>query len=318
MRSRWRTSTAKTNEVAAVPLQRTRGAAALGVHVDGPPVKDSQLRDDCTFACTPTVAAVAAMVIATAVLVVLCPMLHRARMSKIAARRALPSDSFEYMLREHECQQLVEQVQALNLFVDARTGGRGGHEVRRSTVARLPRSQFAWVYGRVEAALSLANSRAWGYSSLGYLEDLQVARYQTHAQGTGGHYFWHSDAIKEGTDYFAKYDGSSTVGWSYQNQNRLLSMSVQLSNASEYIGGDLQVGSANATRAMGSAVVFPAYMLHRVHPIQEGERLSLVAWLRGEDATGRFWADAERSYRALSQTEPAAQPFLDKFLAESV
>ncbi len=284
----------------------------MRVASDGPPVQEPQLDRDCRFTCTPTVAAIAVLVATTAALLILCPMLHRARMSKIAARRAVASHSFEYVLREHECRELVEQIRALGLFVGARTGGRGGHEVRRSTVARLSRSQFAWVYGRVEAAIHLANSRAWDYSSLGHLEDLQVARYQTHVQGTGGHYFWHSDAIKEGTNYFAKYDGSSAAGWNDQNQNRLLSMSVQLSNGSEYIGGDLQVGSANATRSMGSAVVFPAYMLHRVHPVQEGERFSLVAWLRGEDATGRFWADAERSYRALSQLEPAARPFLDK------
>lgn len=229
----------------------------------------------------------------------------------------MPSYAFEYMLRADECKLLVQQIQTLDFFVDARTGGRGGEHVRRSTVARLPRTQFGWVYDRVEAGVTLANSRAWGYSSLGYLEDLQVARYRTHAQGQGGHYYWHSDAIREGTNYFTKYNGSASAGWSDQNQNRLLSMSVQLSNGSEYIGGDLQVGSDNATRAIGSAVVFPAYMLHRVHPVQQGERFALVAWLRGQDATGKFWADAERSYRSLSRTEPAAKPFLERFLTMS-
>ena len=312
MRSRW-ASSAKAQEPV---LRRTRGAVALGAHQgDGHVQQQPRLRDFCT--CSPTVAAVAAMLVSTAVLLMLCPMLHRARMSKLAAKRAIPSYAFEYMLRDDECKQVVEQVKTLNLFVDARTGGRGGHNVRRSTVAQLSRSEFGWVYERVEAGIALANSLSWGYSSLGHLEDLQVARYQTHAQGSGGHYFWHTDAIKEETNYFAKFRGSRQAGWSDQNQNRLLSMSVQLSNGSEYIGGDLQVGSANATRKMGSAVVFPSYMLHRVHPVQEGERFALVAWLRGHDATGRYWADAERSYRALSQTETAAQSFLERLLAES-
>ena len=311
MRSRW--ASAKTNEPAV--LRRTRGAVALSAQQGGGHAQQPRLRDFCT--CSPTVAAVTAMLFSTAVLLVLCPMLHRARISKLAARRATPSYSFEYMLRGDECTQVVEQVKALNLFVDGRTGGRGGHSVRRSTVARLSRSEFGWVYERVQAGIALANSHAWGYSSLGNLEDLQVARYQTHAEGSGGHYTWHTDAIKEGTNYYAKFHGGPKNGWNDQNQNRLLSMSVQLSNGSEYIGGNLQVGSANATRKMGSAVVFPSYMLHRVHPVQEGERFALVAWLRGEDATGRYWTDAERSYRALSETEPAAQQLLERFLAES-
>jgi predicted 2-oxoglutarate/Fe(II)-dependent dioxygenase YbiX len=91
-------------------------------------------------------------------------------------------------------------------------------------------------------------------------------------------------------------------------------VSVQLSESSDYTGGDLQVGVANATRLIGSAIVFPSYQLHRVHPVQSGERFSLVAWLRGEDGTGRYWADAERSYQALRDVEPSTRGFVDHFL----
>lgn len=297
------------------PLRRTRGVGCRSTSESGPaPATVVERLPD--FACTPTVTAIGLMLIATAVVLILCPKLHRARMSKLAAKRALPSYSFEHLLRADECRQVVEQIQALDLFVDARTGGRGGDGVRRCAVARLPRNQFDWIYGRVEAGLALANSHAWGYSSLGHLEDLQVAWYQSHPHGQVGHYFWHTDAIREGTDYFRQYDGASP-SWSEQNQNRLLSISVQLSDGSGYIGGDLQVGSTNVTRAIGSAVVFPAYMLHRVHPMQEGERFSLVAWLRGEDGTGRYWADAERSYQNLSEIEPETRPFVRQFLATS-
>lgn len=310
MRSRWGYSSG-INE--PVSLRRTRGAA-LGVR-SGRQVDEPWVRNCVT--CNQTVAVLAVVLATAALLAVLCPMLYRARMSKMAARRSLPSYSFESVLRDDECKQLVEQVLMLNPFVDAETGGRGGHDVRQSTVAQLPRSQFAWVYGRVEAGIALANSRAWGYSSLGHVEDLQIVRYQVRTHGRHDHYFWHTDAIKQGTNYFTKYTGNAVASWGDQNQNRLLSMSVQLSNGSEYIGGNLQVGSTNVTRTMGSAVVFPAYMLHRVYPIIKGERLSLVAWLRGKDTTGRFWADAERSYRALSITEPTAQRFLEQIVVKN-
>ncbi|MGE5794397.1 MAG: 2OG-Fe(II) oxygenase [Bacteroidota bacterium] len=64
---------------------------------------------------------------------------------------------------------------------------------------------------------------------------------------------------------------------------RKLSMTVQLSPPEDYAGGDLEfVGNTHAAeRERGSATIFPAYVGHRVSPIERGTRRSLVAWAYG-------------------------------------
>ena len=79
---------------------------------------------------------------------------------------------------------------------------------------------------------------------------------------------------------------------------RFLSISVQLSGEESYEGGQLQVGSFDATRRLGAAVVFPSWALHKVRPVLSGIRVSLVGWIRGFDRD-RFWPDAGKSYRSL-------------------
>ena len=166
------------------PSRRTRGAAFNTV-ADRAASGGVKPRG---FACTPTVLATFGLLVATVVMFVLCPMLYRARLAKRAARRAQPSYSFELLLHPVECREIVNAVQSLDLFVDGRTGGGGGHSVRRSRVARLPRGEFDWVYARVQAGIAMANTKAWDYSSIGDLEELQVAKYESHVQGDDGHY----------------------------------------------------------------------------------------------------------------------------------
>ena len=84
---------------------------------------------------------------------------------------------------------------------------------------------------------------------------------------------------------------------------RILSFTVQLSDPAEYEGGELQIGLQNMTRTRGSAVVFPSYQLHRVSPVTEGRRASLVGWVMGEPTT-KYWTHAMQSCeRLLGQKE---------------
>ena len=54
------------------------------------------------------------------------------------------------------------------------------------------------------------------------------------------------------------------------------SISVQLSDPSDYSGGVLEFPNATATTARGAAIVFPSYTMHKVHPVTRGRRSSLV------------------------------------------
>ena len=104
----------------------------------------------------------------------------------------------------------------------------------------LSRIQFKWVYERMQQHLARANDDVWGYSHLGEMEDIQIARY---SGDRSGHYTWHPDAV-----YTNKYGETSATRSQYGGFNRLLSASVQLSAADAYEGGDLQIGTINATR----------------------------------------------------------------------
>ena len=76
---------------------------------------------------------------------------------------------------------------------------------------------------------------------------------------------------------------------------RKLSVSVQLTDAERYEGGDLEFAMTEladygrqaatqqrqAARQQGAMVVFPSFMMHRVSPVTAGERHALVGWLHG-------------------------------------
>jgi PKHD-type hydroxylase len=67
--------------------------------------------------------------------------------------------------------------------------------------------------------------------------------------------------------------------------SRKLSLTVQLTDPSEYEGGNLQIMTTgtpvNARKQRGLIVAFPSYVLHQVTPVTQGSRQSLVAWVSG-------------------------------------
>ena len=67
---------------------------------------------------------------------------------------------------------------------------------------------------------------------------------------------------------------------------RKLAMTVQLSDPSEYEGGDFEIwfGGKEAQivpREKGDVIIFPAFCMHRVRPITRGQRKCLVFWTGG-------------------------------------
>jgi PKHD-type hydroxylase len=68
--------------------------------------------------------------------------------------------------------------------------------------------------------------------------------------------------------------------------HRKISITIQMSESDEYAGGDLELWtggkeSIKAPRGKGVAVLFPSYILHRVSPVTDGIRKSLVLWVGG-------------------------------------
>lgn len=84
----------------------------------------------------------------------------------------------------------------------------------------------------------------------------------------GGHLDWHMD-----------------IG-AYGANRRKLAMTVQLSDPSEYDGGEFEIwlGGSEPTivpREKGDVIVFPSFLMHRVKPITRGQRKCLVFWTGG-------------------------------------
>jgi PKHD-type hydroxylase len=74
----------------------------------------------------------------------------------------------------------------------------------------------------------------------------------------------------------------------YRNPNnaiRKLSFTMQLSDPSEYEGGDLVIKHGTtpdiARKTRGAITFFPSYIMHEVTPVTQGVRKSIVGWVTG-------------------------------------
>jgi PKHD-type hydroxylase len=135
--------------------------------------------------------------------------------------------------------------------------------IRRSNVSWLSNTPDThWVYERLAHVASTLNSESFNFDLMGFGEPLQLTNYN---ESDNGMYGWHQD---------------------YGNKiSRKLSMTVQLTDASEYEGGNLQIMTTgipnNVRKQRGLIAVFPSYVLHQVEPVTKGSRQSLVAWISG-------------------------------------
>lgn len=121
-----------------------------------------------------------------------------------------------------------------------------------------------WFSGWIMHYANLANNRNFGYDIDGIFQD--VSQYTVYHEG--GHYSWHDDG-------FEVADGKV----------RKISFSLQLSDESEYTGGELQfVNEENtwfAPKGQGSLVFFDPRLRHRVRKVKSGTRRALVGWIGG-------------------------------------
>jgi PKHD-type hydroxylase len=144
------------------------------------------------------------------------------------------------------------------------TSGVVNKEVRRSELNWLNKTgETKWVFERLAYVATRLNSDYFGFELTGFGEALQLTNYHEARQGT---YVWHQDF------------GSSGI-------SRKLSMVLQLSDPSEYEGGELQILTRKEPTTMqkkrGLITVFPAWTLHQVTPVIKGTRQTLVAWISG-------------------------------------
>tara|TARA_B100000900_G_scaffold332527_1_gene293415 strand:+ start:2116 stop:2790 length:675 start_codon:yes stop_codon:yes gene_type:complete len=153
---------------------------------------------------------------------------------------------------------------------------------RKSNIAWL---DDVWIYKEIRPFIEEANHKAnWNFD-WDWTEPAQFTKYDV-----GQHYGWHADG------HHKPYEGKSR-GVNELGKIRKLSVTVSLTDPSEYDGGNLEFSFRNnkdydtnpgsaihsclEIRPKGSIVVFPSFVWHRVTPVTRGTRYSLVLWNLG-------------------------------------
>lgn len=143
-------------------------------------------------------------------------------------------------------------------------GGEVNESIRQSELNWLSKTdETRWVFDKLSHVVSSLNADYFGFDLTGFGEMLQLTNYHEARQG---HYKWHQD-----------FGGGGV--------SRKLSIVLQLSNPSDYEGGELQLLTTGQPNTMqkkrGLIVVFPAWTLHQVTPVIKGTRQTLVTWISG-------------------------------------
>tara|TARA_B100002019_G_scaffold11466_1_gene9222 strand:+ start:7969 stop:8595 length:627 start_codon:yes stop_codon:yes gene_type:complete len=184
---------------------------------------------------------------------------------------------FEQGFSEEELKKIEKDVIKLPLHTASTFGGENDGRTRVSRVKWVPQNtQWWWLYEKLNHMAIEANSNLWNFSLHTMPEQIQYTEY---VGSKGGKYEWHQD-----------------IGPSHGSQ-RKISITVQLSEADDYEGGDLELFKGGpfpedakdsnhshiikAPRKRGCVFIFPSFMMHRVAPVLSGTRKSFVLWLGG-------------------------------------
>jgi|694.fasta_scaffold137274_2 PKHD-type hydroxylase len=162
-----------------------------------------------------------------------------------------------------ECDTIINNCSVYKTL-KAQTQGNTDDDYRVSDITWInPTVDFNWMYNRLANITIDLNERFFGFDLWGFGEALQFTRYQA----PSGKYDSHIDCFSIG------------------GAIRKLSFVLQLSDSSDYEGGDLELIyekiPEKLPRKRGTLLVFPSFTLHRVTPITKGSRHSLVGWVTG-------------------------------------
>jgi len=177
--------------------------------------------------------------------------------------------------------------------VMALTGGYGDKKLNKQEVLDLKRKRNSdlvwlsepWIYKELHPYVRMANKNAGWNFQWDRSEPCQFTKYKLNQ-----YYDWHNDPWS--TPYKRKNINDPDNG-----RIRKLSMTCQLTDGSEYTGGELEfdfrdydphmrdeskhIKQVKEILPKGSIVIFPSHLWHRVKPVTRGTRYSLVVWHLG-------------------------------------
>ena len=153
-------------------------------------------------------------------------------------------------------------------------GSRNGDIVdlkfRNSDVVLLDSDKYDKLFQLVWKFALEANKFAYGFD-ISNIENVQFSVYDSSYKGK---YDWHIDTFWAGGSLY----------------DRKISLITQLSDPSEYEGGQFEIKNIELTKKereginkKGSIITIPSFVQHRVTPVTKGRRLSLITWIEGNN-----------------------------------
>ena len=164
-----------------------------------------------------------------------------------------------------ECDNIISSVES-ELELSTSITSDYTTEKRKSSQVWIPNNKlFEWIYSQMGSIGYTMNQNFWNLDVRGF-EDLQYTVYNN-----GDYFDWHidSDVVDDGMP------------------TRKLGMTLQLTDPSEYEGGNLIINHTeyfdNFAANKGDLIIFPSWCLHKVTPLTQGVRKAVVAWAVGPD-----------------------------------
>jgi PKHD-type hydroxylase len=199
----------------------------------------------------------------------------------------------EQIMRIREICEKSEEEEALTYGIENPVNA--NHTIRKNKVSWHDNEEL---YSIIRPTIDDVNQQSgWNYN-ITAIEPFQYTVYY----GDQNHYHWHTDTIVNDRTLSPDYPEDHIL----KNTVRKISCSIQLTDPSEYDGGEFELLSLKEKKEenreeqlnldgynvmepiklphfkeKGSALFFPSFTYHRVKPVTNGIRRSLVIWLRG-------------------------------------
>lgn len=159
-----------------------------------------------------------------------------------------------------ECNRIIETFKSV-CENDATVFGDNVISARKTKVAWIPYNDTTkWIYDRILGMAASANNAMFKFHVTSLRDTIQFGMYDESFQG--------------------QYQRHIDIGENLNSQ-RKLSVSVQLSDPSNYEGGSLILKHTETPKCQGDVSVFPSFLEHEVTPVTKGTRYSLVLWIYG-------------------------------------
>ena len=183
--------------------------------------------------------------------------------------KSLMANTIGPLFTSQQCQNIINmghQQKAEEAKVGHMKAAEGKYDTKKriTTISWIPFKAMPDMYRIIERSMNKVNSNHFGYEGMQITEPAQFTEYPK-----GGFYDWHMDA---------------DVICINEPPVRKISMTILLSNQSEFEGGDLEFmseGNKPPQLLQGQAIFFCSMLRHRVAKVKRGVRRSLVMWFGG-------------------------------------